>query len=129
MASKTVLIVSKDPAVRDSLSELVASADLHAVTRPCIEASLEAAEPELQGCLVLDAGAGDLVEPERLAGFASACPRIPVLVLIDRGDVPAAVQAIKLGATYVLQKPLGDESLLERIKWAVAGKGDGGRVR
>lgn len=125
MACKTVLIVSKDPAVRDSLSELVASAGLRAVARSSIEAPLETAEPELQGCLVLDAGMGNLVAPERLARFAWACPGIPVLVLIDRGDVPAAVQAIKQGATYVLQQPLGDENLLEHIKWAVAGKGDG----
>jgi len=52
----------------------------------------EAAQPDPQGCLVLDAGAGDLVEPARLARFASACARIPVLVLAERGDVPTAVR-------------------------------------
>lgn len=127
MAGKTVFIVSGDPAVRDSLSPLIASAGLRAEALPSLEAWLETAEPEPQGCLVLDAGV--LVEPERLARFASACARIPVLVLIDRGDVPTAVQVIKQGAAYVLQKPVRDENLLNHIKRAVAGKGEGGATR
>jgi len=129
MPGKIVFIVSEDPAVRDSLSELVASADLRAETLPAMEAWLEAAEPEPQGCLVLDTGVGDLVEPERLARFASACARIPVLVLIDRGDVPAAVHALKQGAADVLQKPFEDENLVEHIKRAVAEQEDGRATR
>lgn len=130
MAGKTVFILSEDPAVRDSLSDLVASAGLRAETFPSLEEWLEAAEPEPQGCLVLDAGVGDLVERERLAGFATACARIPVLVLTDRGDVPTAVRAMKHGAADVVQKPLGDQSLLERIQRAVArARGDAGATR
>jgi FixJ family two-component response regulator len=104
VADKTIYIISEDSAVRDSLAELVASADLAAATLPSVEAWLATAEPEAEGCLVLDAGA-ELVEPERLARFAAACARIPVLVLIDHGDVPTGVRAIKHGAAEVLQKP------------------------
>lgn len=126
MAGKTVFIVSKDPAVRDSLAELVASADLPAATLPSVEAWLETAEPEAQGCLVIDTGVSDLVEPERLARFASVCARIPVLVLVDRGDVPTAVRAIKHGAADVLQKPFQDGNLLACIKGVVTEKGNVG---
>ena len=55
MACKTVFIVSEDPAVRDSLSRLVASAGLHAMALPSMEAWFETAGPEPCGCLVLDA--------------------------------------------------------------------------
>jgi FixJ family two-component response regulator len=125
MARKTVFIVSEDPAVRDSLAELVASAGLRAETPSSMDAWPAAAGPEPQGCLVLDAAVTNLVDPERLAMLASVCARIPVLVLIDRGDVPTAVRAMKQGAAYVLQKPPGHENLLQRIQWAVAGAGDG----
>ncbi len=86
----------------------------------------EAAEPEPGACLVLDAGAGDLVDPQRSAQFASACARMPVLVLTNRGDVHTAVQALKQGAADVIQKPLRDENLLDRINRAVAAKEYGG---
>lgn len=126
MACKTVFIVCKDPAARDSFSELLATVGLSAETLPSIEAWLDSAEREPEGCLILDAGVGELLEPERLARFSSACARIPVLVLIDRGDVPGAVHAIKQGAAYVLERPLRDKNLLERIKRAVAGEGNRG---
>jgi FixJ family two-component response regulator len=125
MAGKTIYIISEDSAVRDSLAELVASADLAAATLPSVEAWLESAEPEVEGCLVLDAGA-ELVEPERLARYASLCARIPVLVLIDRGDVPTAVRAIKHGAAEVLEKPCRDGTLLACIKREVTETGDVG---
>ena len=68
-----------------------------------MEVWFETAAPELPDCLVLDASVGDLVEPERLAEFAWACARIPVLVLVHRGAVQTAVHALKHGAMDVLQ--------------------------
>ena len=129
MADKTVCIVSEDPTVRDSLSKLVAAAGLRVETLPSMEVWFETAAPELPDCLVLDASVGDLVEPERLAEFAWACAKMPVLVLVHRGAVQMAVYALKHGAVDVLQKPLRVEILLERIKQAVAGEGDEGATR
>jgi two-component system response regulator FixJ len=120
MGSKTVFIISEDAAFRSLLSELVASAGLHARALPSVEAWLEAAGRDAEGCLVVDAGVGGLVERERLARLALACARIPVLVLVEHGDVPTAVRAIKQGVAEVLQKPLRDENLLQRIEWVVA---------
>ncbi len=129
MADKTVFIVSEDPAIRDLLSELVVAAGLRAEALPSMEMWFETTAPELPDCLVLDASVGDLVEPERLAEFAWACARIPVVVLVHRGAVQTAVQALKHGAMDVLQKPLRVEILLERIKQAVVEGGDEGATR
>jgi FixJ family two-component response regulator len=124
MAYRTVYVVSKDPAVRDSLAELAVSAGLRTETLPSVDAWLEVAEPEPGGCIVLDAGAADLIDPQRCEQFARVCTRIPVLVLTDRGDIPTAVRALKQGAADVLQKPVRGQNLLERIKRAVEMKGD-----
>ncbi|MCP5158146.1 MAG: response regulator [Gammaproteobacteria bacterium] len=129
MADQTVFIVSEDSTVRDSLSDLVIAAGLRAERLPSMEAWFETAASELRGCLVLDASVGDLVEPERLAEFAWVCAKIPVLVLVHRGAVQTAVHALKHGAEDVLQKPLRAETLLERIKQAVAKKGNEGAMR
>jgi FixJ family two-component response regulator len=126
MAYRTVYIVSKDPAVRDSLAELAGSAGLRTEALPSVDAWLEIAGPESRGCLVLDIYPDDLVDPRRRARFAATCARIPVLVLTDRGDVTTAVQAIKQGAVDVLTKPVRGLNVLERIERAVAGKDCGG---
>lgn len=120
MVNKTVFIVCEDPAVRDRLAELVATARLRPETLPSMQAWHEAAGTEPPGCLVLDAGGGNLVEPVQLARLAAVCARIPVLVLTDPGDVPTAVHAIKQGAADVLQKPVVHGNLLERIKRLLA---------
>ena len=103
----TVFVVSDDPAIRDSLSELVASAGLTAEIFPSLEVWLDAVQPEREGCLLLDAWVRDLTGPERLERFASVCARRLVLLLIDRGDAPVTVLAIKDGAVSVLENPPG----------------------
>jgi two-component system response regulator FixJ len=124
MENRRVFIVSDDPAIRDSLSELMAAAGLHAETFASLETWLEAVPPKPRGCLVLDAKVSDTTGPERLARLKATCTRLPVLLLVDRGDVPTAVGAIKDGALDVLEKPLRDGYLLERIKVAAAADQD-----
>lgn len=120
MACTTVFVVSDDPAVRNSLSELVASTSLRAETAASLEAWRAAVRPDRAGCLVLDASARDFAGADHLARFAAICAERPVLLLVDRGDVPIAVRAIRSGAADVLEKPCRGESLLERIRCAAA---------
>jgi len=120
MRDTRVFILSNDPAFRDSLAELIVSAGLGAEPFRSLERWLEAAPGCRDACLLLDAGRGDLTAPEPLARLTAACSRLPVLVVVDRGDVPLAVRAIKLGAVDVLEKPLRDQNLVERIEEAAA---------
>lgn len=115
-----VFIVSGDAAVRDSLTLLVTEAGLHPRSLPTLEDWIETAEEKPSSCLVLDVGVNELTGPERLARFASVCARIPVIVLIDRGDITTAVHALRQGAVNVEQRPYRNETLLEYIKQATA---------
>jgi FixJ family two-component response regulator len=118
MACATVFVVSDDPAVRDSLSELARSAGLPAETSTSLEAWRASVRPERAGCLVLDARAREFACPDHLARFDAVCAERPVVLLVDRGDVPITVRAIKGGAVDVVEKPCRGESLLERIRRA-----------
>lgn len=123
MADTTVFVVSDDPAIRDSVSELIASAHLRAEAFPSLELWFQAASPKPRGCLVLDTRVCDFADPERFARLAATCTRLPVLLLVDRGDVQVAVRGIKVGAVDVLEKPLRKATLLEHIRMtAVAGR-------
>jgi two-component system response regulator FixJ len=120
MACTTVFIISDDFAIRGSVAELVAAAGLRAETFASVGSWLDAVPPERRGPLVLDARVRDFTGSERLADFTSVYAKRPVLVLIDRGDVPMAVRAMRDGAVAVVEKPYRDENLLERIKRAAA---------
>jgi FixJ family two-component response regulator len=120
MADTTVFVVSDNSAVRDSLAELIASADLCAETFPSLEMWLEAVRSQPHGCLVLDTRVRDFTVSEQLARLTVACSKLPVLLLVDRGGVSIALRGIKEGVADVLEKPLRDEKLLERIQGAVA---------
>ena len=123
MTSATVYVVSGDAAVRDSLAELFGSAGLRAEYFDSIEHWRDAIRPEQPSCVVLDArvrGVTGLGHPE---GLTSLCARHPVLMLVDRGDVPIAVRAIREGAADVLEMPYRDLNLLERVMRA-AGRSD-----
>ena len=124
MTSATVVVVSGDAAVRDSLTELLRSAGLSAEPYSSLETWPKAVPPEQRGCLVVDARVCNFADPERLASFAALCATRSVLLLIDRGDVPSAVRAVKCGAMHVVEKPYRNESLLEKIHCAIAAAPD-----
>ena len=115
MTNATVFVVSGDAAVRDSLAELFGSAGLPAQAFESLEQWRAAVRPEQPGCLVLDARVRDVTGPEHPEALASICAQRPVLMLVDRGDVPIAVRAIREGAVDVMEKPYRDVVLLERV--------------
>ena len=66
--------------------------------------------------LVIDLD-GDNADALQLLGDSEpTVARIPTLVLVDRGDIPTAVQAIRKGAASCLERPLDAERLLAEIK-------------
>jgi two-component system response regulator FixJ len=50
----------------------------------------------------------------------SSALRLPVIVMTGHGDIPLAVEAMKLGALDFLEKPFDDERLVRMIETAVS---------
>jgi FixJ family two-component response regulator len=115
MTGSIVFIVSKDAPVRQSVKALVESAGLHAATFPTLQALLDADEPESRGCLVFHPQNNMLGDPAQQARLAAVCAWRPGILITERGNVPAAVQALKAGIRDVVQKPYRDRDLLEQI--------------
>ena len=118
MKAHTVAVVSHDAAVRDSIRELVESAGLQAEILPSLRACLSAVGSGRRGCLVVDHG-GDLGSPERQSEFAQCCATVPVILIVERGDVRSVVHAMRAGARDVMQQPYRDSNLLGSINEAL----------
>jgi FixJ family two-component response regulator len=116
----TVFIVDDDPAIRKSLTWLVESVDLTAEAYESAAAFLEAFGEDRPGCIVCDIrmpGMSGLDLQERLRERGS---EIPIIILTGYGDVTTAVRAMKAGASDFLEKPVGDQVLVEQIQRAIA---------
>ncbi len=112
----TVFIVDDAPSILASLSSLLGAMGHPVRTFESAERYLEAEEPEVPGCLLLDIrmpGMGGLELQRRLVGS----PRErPIVFLTGAADVQTSVQAMKVGAVDFLTKPID----AERLRVAVA---------
>jgi FixJ family two-component response regulator len=115
----TVFIVDDDPAVRESMSLLMASAGLASRAFSSAADFLTAYEVGTPGCLVLDVrmpGISGTELQERLDGMGAD---VPIVFLTAYADVPVAVGAVRAGAVDFLTKPVEADHLLERVRDAL----------
>ncbi len=117
--SACVHVVDDDDAVRDSLAFLLTSSDLVAKTYASGDEFLGALPMDSIGCIVTDIrmpglSGIDLIRELRRRGMDT-----PVIVITGHGDVPLAVEAMKLGAFDFLEKPFDDDALVASVKAAL----------
>jgi two-component system response regulator FixJ len=118
LADRTVHVVDDDAGVRRSLERLLDAAGFHVVSYDSPAAFLEVASGLSAGCVLLDIRMPGVDGLEVQARLNRLRVQLPVLVMTGHGDVPSAVRAMKAGAIDVLEKPLGDETLLKAIETA-----------
>jgi two-component system, LuxR family, response regulator FixJ len=116
----TVFIVDDDEAVRTSLALLLKSLGMAAMAYASATEFLANYDPLQPGCAVFDVrmpGMSGLALQNELNQRGTI---IPVIFITGHGDVPMAVEAMQNGAFDFLQKPFGDQDLLDRIQRALA---------
>lgn len=111
-----VYIVDDDPGVRHSLRWLLESVGLNVETYAGGEDFLAAYEPSMRGCLVLDQKMPGRTGLEVFQELRERGCQLPVIMLTAYGDVSLAVASMKAGAIDFLEKPLGDEALVQKIQ-------------
>jgi FixJ family two-component response regulator len=115
-----VFLIDDDRAVRDSLGLLLKSMGTKARLFDSAQAFLDAWDPAMCGCMVLDIrmpGMSGMELQQRLKAMRCG---LPVIFITGHGDVPMAVEAMHHGAFDFIQKPFRDQELLDRINQALA---------
>ena len=116
-----VFVVDDDEAMRDSLDFLLSSAGCAVRTFEAAERLIEALADDNCGCVVSDVRMPGVDGLELLRRIKAARPGLPVVIITGHGDVPLAVEAMKLGAADFVEKPFDDERLLGVVQAALAG--------
>ena len=122
-----VYVIDDDAAMRDSLAFLMESAGFSIACFEFAEAFVAILPGIEDGCVVTDVRMPGMDGFELLRRVRQEKPRLPVIVMTGHGDIPLAVQAMKLGAADFVEKPFEDERLIEAVRVALRSAGAGGR--
>ncbi len=115
-----VYIVDDDAAICTGLCDLLESAGFHTQSFSSAEAFIEAWEPEMTGCLLLDVRLPGISGMDLQSKLAELGIALPAIIMTAHGDMPMVKKALKAGAVEFLIKPFQDEELLQAVDQAYA---------
>jgi two-component system, LuxR family, response regulator FixJ len=120
MSSKVkVYVIDDDEAMRDSLNFLLDSAGLEVTLFETAQQFLDALPGLDFGCVVSDVRMPGIDGIELLRRMKAAQSKFPILIMTGHGDVPLAVEAMKLGAIDFMEKPFDDDRFTGMIEAAI----------
>lgn len=120
MTTKAIIyVIDDDPAMRDSLNFLLDSAGFDVTLFDNAQSFLDALPGLAFGCVVSDIRMPGLDGIELLKRMKAQHSPFPILIMTGHGDVPLAVEAMKLGAVDFLEKPFEDDRLTTMIESAI----------
>ena len=113
-----VAIVDDEADMRQSISQWLALSGFDTETYASAEDALKVIGPDFQGVVVSDIkmpGMDGMAFLKRLMGQDSG---LPVIMITGHGDVPMAVEAMRVGAFDFLEKPFNPDRMTELAKRA-----------
>jgi two-component system response regulator FixJ len=114
-----VYVIDDDVAMRDSLNFLLDAANYEVMLFDNAGNFLEKLPSLDFGCVVSDVRMPGIDGIELLKRMKALDSRFPILIITGHGDVPLAVEAMKLGAVDFLEKPFEDDRLIGMIDTAI----------
>ncbi|WP_134727086.1 sigma-54-dependent transcriptional regulator [Paracoccus luteus] len=114
----TVAIVDDEPDMRESISQWLVLSGFRTESFASAEEALKAIGPDWPGVVITDIrmpGMDGMAFLKRLMGQDSG---LPVIMITGHGDVPMAVEAMRLGAMDFMEKPFNPDRMTELAKKA-----------
>jgi len=114
-----VHVIDDDEAIRQSLAFLLQSAKIEVRTYASAAAFIEQLPATAASCIITDVRMPGLSGVDLLRRLKELNLGVPVIVITGHGDVPLAVEAMKIGAADFFEKPFDDEVLLASVRSAL----------
>ena len=117
--ARAVHIIDDDQALRESLAFLLRTAQLEVRSFDSAKTFRDALPNASVGCIITDIRMPDMSGIDLLRRLKELKVGIPVIVITGHGDVPLAVEAMKIGAADFFEKPFNDDQLLTSVRAAL----------
>ena len=118
-APARIVIIDDEQDMRDSISQWLSLSGFAPESFASAEAALPALGPDFPGAVITDIrmpGMDGMALLKRLMGVDAT---LPVILITGHGDVPMAVEAMRLGAFDFLEKPFDPEKMTDLVQRAV----------
>jgi two-component system response regulator FixJ len=111
-----LFVVDDDPIVRESVQRILRSVGLTVQAYGSAVDFLAEFDIEQAGCLLLDIRMPGMDGLELQQELAARGATIPIIFITGYGEVTTAVRALRKGALEFLEKPFGDQALLDAVR-------------
>src|SRR6056297_4014131 len=113
-----IAIVDDEKDMRQSISQWLALSGFDTETYASAEDALKSLGPEFPGVVVSDIKMPGMDGMQFLKRLMSVDSALPVIMITGHGDVPMAVEAMRIGAYDFLEKPFNPDRMTELAKKA-----------
>lgn len=114
--SSTVYIVDDDDRMRESISFVLRKAEIASEAFSTGQLLMDSLAEETPGCLVVDFQMAEMTGLKLMSEIRNRCGQIPFVLITGHGSVPIAVEAMKLGAITVIEKPFHHQVFLDSVR-------------
>jgi two-component system response regulator FixJ len=115
-----VHVIDDDAAMRGSLSFLLENADLPNQCYASGPEFLAVASSLTCCCVITDIRMPEMNGLQLITALRALGSSLPVIVITGHGDVPLAVEAMKMGIIDFFEKPFHDDALITAVRWALS---------
>ena len=115
-----IAIVDDEQDMRQSISQWLALSGFETETFPGAEEALKVVGPDYPGVVVTDIRMPGMDGMQFLKKLMSLDSSLPVIMITGHGDVPMAVEAMRVGAFDFMEKPFNPDRMTELAKKATA---------
>jgi len=123
-----VFLIDDDLRVRAALREVLENEGHWVEDFASGEAFLEAYRPGREGCLLVDATLPGISGLDVLRRLNEAGDKLPSIMITGNSDVPMAVEAMKVGVSDFIEKPVAAADLLACVARALDQARDAGKA-